>query len=185
MVRKTLIVIALLLVAACNRNATKPQSTSVLAPETKSTPPPTDVGSPMPPYSAASLDGKRFDLAAEHGKVVFLNVWATWCGPCRYEIPELKKMHAKYAVKGFEVVGVSVDESGSQPVKEFVKENAIGYPIVLDAQGRIANLLQTTVLPTSLVIDRSGRIVWREIGAIDPNDQSLTTAIEKALAAKG
>src|ERR1043165_10316624 len=128
--------------------------------------PTTDVGATMPPFHATMLDGSPFDLAAERGKhVVFLNVWATWCGPCRFEIPELEKMHAKYAPRGFEVVGVSVDEEGSVPVKPFVQEQAIKYPIVLDPPGKIANVLQTTGLPTSVAIDRNGKIVWRRVGA--------------------
>ena len=136
----------------------------------------------MPAYQAALLDGKPFDLAAERpGKVVFLNVWATWCGPCRFEIPELEKMHAKYAARGFEVVGVSVDENGAEAVKPFVSEQSIGYPIVLDPPGKIANVLQTTVLPTSVLIDRNGKIVWRRIGALMGPDATLDAAIEKAL----
>jgi len=183
---RTWIVMALL-AAACNRHAKAPQpagSTTAARQQQSTTPPPTEVGSPMPPYRAAMLDGKRFDLAAERGNVVFLNVWATWCGPCRFEIPELKKMNAKYAARGFKVVGVSVDEGAPQQVRDFVKENAIGYPVALDPEGRIANLLQTTVLPTSLVIDRGGRIVWRQIGAVDEKDDTLTSAIEKALSAR-
>lgn len=148
------------------------------------TPPSTDVGKPMPAYAASTLDGKPFDLAAEKGEVVFLNVWATWCGPCRAEIPELKKMQSAYASRGFKVIGVSVDEGGPEQVKDFVKEEGVTYPIALDAEGRIANLLQTTVLPTSLLIDRSGTIVWRQVGQIEPNDEGLANALKKALAKK-
>ena len=145
--------------------------------------PSTDVGATMPPYQATLLDGKPFDLAAERGRnVVFLNLWATWCGPCRFEIPELEKMHAKYAARGFEVVGVSVDEGGAEAVKPFAKEQTIGYPIALDPSGKIANILQTTVLPTSVLIDRNGKIVWRRIGALMGPDATLDAAIEKALA---
>ena len=90
-------------------------------------------------------------------------------------------MHDAYAARGFEVVGVSVDETGASGVKSFVKENNIRYPIVLDAEGRIANVLQTTVLPTSLLIDRNGKIVWRQIGKIEMSDATLSAAIEKAL----
>jgi thiol-disulfide isomerase/thioredoxin len=144
--------------------------------------PSTDVGATMPPYQATMLDGKPFDLAAERGRnVVFLNLWATWCGPCRFEIPQLEKMHAKYAPRGFEVVGVSVDEGGAEAVKSFIKEQPIGYPIALDPSVKIANILQTTVLPTSVLIDRNGKIVWRRIGALMGPDATLDAAIEKAL----
>jgi len=151
--------------------------------EETAAPPSTEAGATMPPYQATLLDGKPFDLSAERGQhVVFLNLWATWCGPCRFEIPELEKMHAKYAARGFEVVGVSVDESGADAVAPFVKEQTVRYPIVLDPSGKIANLLQTTVLPTSVLIDRNGKIVWRRIGALMGPEPALDAAIEKALA---
>ena len=169
-----------------NAGATSSKSTSTVAKE-----PPaelasarTDVGDPMPAYSAKYLDGKPFDLASEKGKVVLLNVWATWCGPCRFETPELQALQNQYAAKGLKVIGVSVDEGETQAVKTFVAEEKINYAIAVDPDGRIANLVQTTVLPTSLLIDRGGKILWRQIGAIMPNDAKLKSVLEKAVAAR-
>lgn len=127
------------------------------------------------------LDGSRFDLATRKGTVVLLNVWATWCGPCRHEIPELQAIHDKYKPQGFEVIGVSVDESGVDSVKQFAVEQKMTYPVAIDAEGKIADLLQTSVLPTSVLIDRQGKIVWKKFGAVLPNDVELTQAIEAAL----
>ncbi len=141
----------------------------------------TEVGAMMPEYSAMNLDGTKFDLAARRDKVVLLNVWATWCGPCVYEIPELQRIHDQYASRGFEVVGVSVDESGVEAVKQFVDDQKMRYPVALDPQGQLANLLQTSVLPTSVLVDRGGKVVWKKYGAILENDQELKQAIEKAL----
>ncbi|HYI12189.1 MAG TPA: TlpA disulfide reductase family protein [Thermoanaerobaculia bacterium] len=141
----------------------------------------TDVGSKMPEYAAMYLDGSKFDLAARRDKVVLLNVWATWCGPCRYEIPELQAIHDRYAPRGFEVVGVSVDESGIESVKEFVVEQKMTYPVVLDAEGKLANILQTSVLPTSIIVDRTGKVVWKKYGAIFKGDEELDKAIQEAL----
>ncbi|MGA8808366.1 MAG: TlpA disulfide reductase family protein [Thermoanaerobaculia bacterium] len=142
----------------------------------------TDVGDSMPAYTARYLDGKPLNLAGEKGTVIFLNVWATWCGPCRFETPELQALQNQYAAKGLKVIGVSVDEGETAAVKTFVTEQKITYPIAVDPEGRIANLLQTTVLPTSLLLDRNGKIVWRQIGAIMPNDGKLKAAVEKAVA---
>jgi thiol-disulfide isomerase/thioredoxin len=144
----------------------------------------TEVGDPMPAYAAAYLDGKPLNLANEKGSVIFLNVWATWCGPCRFETPELQALQNQYAANGLKVIGVSVDEGDKAEVKTFVAEQKITYPIAVDPEGRIATLLQTTVLPTSLLIDRDGKIVWRQIGAVMPNDAKLKAAVEKAVAAK-
>ena len=128
------------------------------------------------------LDGSKFDLASKRDKVVLLNLWATWCGPCRYEIPELQTIHAKYAPKGFEVIGVSVDESGVESVRDFIKEQKkMTYPVVVDADGKITNILETSVLPTSVLLDRTGKIVWKKYGAIMEGDPELKQAIEKTL----
>ena len=143
-----------------------------------------DVGDPMPAYTAAFLDGKPLNLASEKGNVVFLNVWATWCGPCRFETPELQALQNQYGASGLKVIGVSVDEGDTEPVKTFVAEQKITYPIAVDPEGRIATLVQTTVLPTSLLIDRNGKIVWRQVGAVMPNDAKLKAAVEKAVAEK-
>ena len=141
-----------------------------------------EVGSMMPAYSAKYLDGAKLDLAAEHGHVVFLNLWATWCGPCRYEIPELQALHDKYAPKGFKVIGVSLDESGVAAVKEFAAAQKMTYPIAIDPEGRLSTVLQTSVVPTSVLIDRSGRIVWKRFGVVSTSDETLTSALQQALA---
>ena len=182
------IVVSLLVLAsfsACKR-AEKPASTTeeqktATAPATAQTTTGTEVGSPMPEYSATNLDGSKFELASKREKVVLLNVWATWCGPCRYEIPELQRIHNEHASRGFEVVGVSVDESGVESVKQFVDEYKMTYPVTLDPQGKLANILQTSVLPTSVLLDRNGKIVWKKYGAILENDEELKAAIEAAL----
>jgi thiol-disulfide isomerase/thioredoxin len=180
---------ALVALAACSRQqgTTPPRPRS--RPAVKAAPTVmeggTDVGAAMPAYSAKLLDGKTFDIGQEKGQVVLINVWATWCGPCRFEIPELQALHNKYAGRGFKVVGVSVDETGVDAVKPFVEENKITYPIVLDTDGKIANVLRTTVLPTSVIIGRNGKIIWRKIGAVMPNETaSVDAVVQRALAPK-
>jgi thiol-disulfide isomerase/thioredoxin len=142
------------------------------------------IGSTMPAFSATYLDGKPFDLAGERGNVVFLNLWATWCGPCRFEIPELELLHQKQAAAGLRVIGVSLDEGNPGAVKEFVEKHKMTYPIVLDPTGRSATILEASVIPTSVVIDRMGKVVWRKYGVVSTADASLNGAIEKALAAR-
>jgi len=180
----------LVVFAACRQREQAVTTTTATKPVTRGTPagsaPPatttgTDIGSVMPEYSALWLDGSKFDLASKRDKVVLLNLWATWCGPCRYEIPELQTLHAKYQPKGFEVIGVSVDESGADSVKQFVAEQKMTYPVALDPEGKLAGILQTSVLPTSILLDRNGRIVWKHYAAIMPDDKELVQAIEKAL----
>jgi thiol-disulfide isomerase/thioredoxin len=180
--KRTLIVsLALVIVAAC-KPAEQPAKTAAVpkpkpAPQAASA----EQGAKMPEYSAAWLDGTKFDLASRRKNVVLLNLWATWCGPCRFEIPVLQKMHTQYGPKGFEVIGVSVDEGSADAVKQFVTENKMTYPIALDPDGKLANIFQTSVLPTTALIDRNGTIVWKHFGLIEENDPTLKKAIEKAL----
>ncbi|HEX3582489.1 MAG TPA: TlpA disulfide reductase family protein [Thermoanaerobaculia bacterium] len=160
-------------------------ATSSTAAQTTSAPTQTaDVGQSMPAYTTDLLDGKKFDISAERGNVVFLNLWATWCGPCRYEIPELQSLHQKYASRGFKVVGISLDDTGVGGVKQFVSQHSMTYPIAYDPDGKIATIFQSSVLPTSVIVDRSGQIVWKKFGAVSMDDPTLTEALTKALDAK-
>ena len=186
----TLLLSFTLVLAACRQREQAVATSGTTQPAKKTAAPAqtatgTDVGAAMPEYSAMWLDGSKFDLASKRDKVVLLNVWATWCGPCREEIPVLQSLHDKFQSKGFDVVGVSVDEGDIESVKQFVTEQKVTYPIVLDPQGKIANLLQISVLPSSVLLDRHGTIVWKHYQAIPPNDTAgiaeLTQAIEKAL----
>jgi thiol-disulfide isomerase/thioredoxin len=171
------LLVLLIAIAGCKRSETAvPSRTSAPATATG-----TEVGFALPEYTAMKLDGSTFDLASTRKKVVLLNIWATWCGPCRYEIPELQRIHDQYAARGFEVIGVSVDESGVESVKQFVAEHKMTYPQVLDAEGKLATILETSMLPTSVMLDRTGKIVWKKIGAIEANDKELTSILEKTL----
>ncbi|HYC87725.1 MAG TPA: TlpA disulfide reductase family protein [Thermoanaerobaculia bacterium] len=173
-----LVALFVVVVAGCKRGETAVQQQKTAPAQTATG---TEPGAMMPEYSAMNLDGSKFELATRRDKVVLLNLWATWCGPCRYEIPELQRMHDEYSRRGFEVVGVSVDESGIESIREFVGENKMTYPVVLDPQGKLANVLEASVLPTSVLIGRDGKIVWKKVGAILEGDEELKSAIEKAL----
>ncbi len=140
-----------------------------------------EVGTLMPPYSGKLLDGSDFQVGNLKGKVVLINVWATWCGPCRFEIPELESLHKQHAGSGLKVIGISVDEGGEASVTQFVTDQKMTYSVALDPEGRIANLLQTTVLPTTILVDRNGKIVWRQVGAVAPGDAKLRSALNAAL----
>jgi thiol-disulfide isomerase/thioredoxin len=144
-----------------------------------------EVGSAMPEYSGKGLDGSTFSIKNELGRVVLLNMWATWCGPCRAEIPVLQALQGKYGAKGFKVIGVSLDDSSAQStVRDFVRDRHIAYPVVLDPDGNLANMFQATVIPTSVLVDRQGKILWRQVGALPENDSRLIAAIERALGSK-
>ncbi|HEX7072000.1 MAG TPA: TlpA disulfide reductase family protein [Rhodothermales bacterium] len=118
---------------------------------------------PAPDFSLKTLEGAQFALADHRGEVVLLNFWATWCGPCIVEIPDLQELHETYADSGLTVVGVSVEEGEEDLVRDFVAEMAMTYPVIVDIE--MADTYGGVYgLPTTFVIDKNGQIVERVIG---------------------
>ncbi len=117
----------------------------------------------MPDFSMKTLDGGSWSLSGHRGSVVLLNFWATWCPPCRQELPGLVRVAKAYRGRGVEVAGVSMDEEADL-VRQFAAQHAISYPVLMPSPGEeLASQVQS--LPTSLLIDRHGRIAKTYVGA--------------------
>ena len=141
-----------------------------------------EVGLAVPAYSTISLAGDSVSLAKQHGKVVLLNIWATWCHPCRAEIPELLALQAKYGGRGLELIGVSIDTDGTDDaIRTFTREFRMNYPIWRDPDERISTQFLAVGVPATFLIDRRGVLQWRKTGPIAPNDTALAAAIERTL----
>ena len=141
-----------------------------------------EVGAPAPAYATVSVDGDSVSLASLRGKVVLFNIWATWCHPCRDEIPELRAIHAKYRDRGLELVGVSVDADGTDDaIRGFMNEFQMTYPVWRDPDERVSTRFLAIGVPATYLIDRNGILQWRKTGPIAPKDTSLSNAIERAL----
>jgi thiol-disulfide isomerase/thioredoxin len=120
-----------------------------------------------PSISLTDIEGKRLDLADYKGKVVVLDFWATWCGPCRAEIPGFTELQDKYASQGFSMIGISLDDEPG-PVVDFYKEFKMNYPVAVGNQ-RIGELYGGILgLPTTFVIGRDGRIYAKHTGGVNP-----------------
>jgi len=127
-----------------------------------------EVGSTAPDFKAVELPGGRpATIENYRGKVVLLNIWATWCPPCKVEMPSMERLHKKLAGTDFQLVAVSVDEEDSSVVNKFVHEYGLTFPVLHDQDGSIRQIYQTTGVPESFVIDRDGVIVKKVIGAAD------------------
>ena len=123
-----------------------------------------------PEFELKDADGKTVRLSDYKGKVVLLDFWATWCGPCKIEIPWFIEFERTYKDKGFSVIGVSMDEEGWTAVKPFISELAINYRI-LQGSDSLAQLYGgVDALPTTFLIDRSGRIAATHVGLADKDD---------------
>ena len=141
-----------------------------------------EIGQPAPGYATVSLAGDSVSLADQRGKVVLLNVWATWCHPCRDEIPELRELQKKYEGRGLEIVGVSVDADGNdEGIKTFMQEFEMTYPIWRDPDERVSTQFLVFGVPATFLIDKGGVLRWRKTGPIQPGDTTLSNAIERAL----
>jgi len=140
------------------------------------------VGGEAPEYAAVSLEGDSVALASFRGSPVLLNVWATWCAPCRKEMPDLQRLHERYEARGLRVVGVSIDAPGADAaVHDFLAEFGITYTILRDPEDRISSLLQSPGVPVTLLIDAGGIVRWRHLGPVTSEDPGLVSAIEAAL----
>jgi cytochrome c biogenesis protein CcmG, thiol:disulfide interchange protein DsbE len=133
---------------------------------------PVEVGTSAPEIVATDLSGERVALSDHRGEVILLNVWATWCLPCREEMPSMQRLHEKLGDEGFRVIAVSVDAlpGGRDPtpvVARFVEEYALDFDIWLDPAGSVQRTYRTTGVPETFVIDRNGVIVKKVLGAIE------------------
>ena len=130
-----------------------------------------------------TLEGEPVTLAALSGSVVVLNVWATWCLPCREEIPQLEALHREYATQGLKTIGVSIDAAGmGADVRDFATEQGMTYPIWLDPDHQFSLKFLTVGVPETFVIDRAGVIRFRMIGAFRRGDTTLAAAVRRAMA---
>ena len=125
------------------------------------------VGGPAPNFTFPGLDGKMVSLTDYKGKVVFLNVWATWCPPCKEEMPSMEKLYQQLKGEDFEILAVSIDTSGAKAIGPFMKENGLSFPALLDAGGTIRDLYGTTGIPESYIIGKEGLIEKIVIGPLD------------------
>lgn len=150
-------------------------------------PPPEDPirpGQPAPTFELPRLDGGApVSLEGLRGRVVLLNFWATWCGPCEAEMPAMQRLHTALAGPDFELLAVSVD-AGREEVDAFRKRLGLGFPILLDPEKRVSSRYQSHRFPESYLIDRDGRILARYIGPRDWDDAVYVDHIRGVMAGR-
>jgi thiol-disulfide isomerase/thioredoxin len=143
-----------------------------------------DVGTRAPDFRAVDLgtgDSISFHKAYD-GKITLVNIWATWCIPCRLEMPAMQRLYDALATQGFRIAAVSIDEGGATDVLAFARDLNLSFDILHDRSGRIQQIYQTTGVPESFLLDRKGVIVKRIIGAYDWSSPVNRALIERLLA---
>jgi thiol-disulfide isomerase/thioredoxin len=165
-----------------------PTSAPSNAPAEQQAPPSPLLNKPAPVFTLVDLQGKKVSLASFRGRPVMVNFWATWCGPCKVEIPWFEKLHDQYAGQGFEILGVSTDEldlddkaklsTEKAEVVKFAKGMQMNYPVLLNGLS-LKGYGELDSFPTSFYVDRSGKVVDVEVGLISRDE--IEANIKKAL----
>jgi len=138
-----------------------------------------------PEYQVTTLDGQTVSLADYRGKVILINLWATWCEPCIEEMPLLEDLSQKFSQADFEIIGVSIDESGYEnQIHRFLDSAEISYPIWLDPSNEFQFKFRTIGVPESFLIDGEGRIVHQWKGAFDPMSEETINLVESTIEGK-
>jgi thiol-disulfide isomerase/thioredoxin len=171
----------LLTLSACNR---APQESTAPPAEPAGDAPVLELlkeGPAFPDFAATDITGRAISSKGLRGKVVLVNFWATWCPPCRAEIPDLIKLQDKYRDK-LVIIGVSEDEGGVDEVKAFVAQQRMNYPIVMTTPELSAVFRGVSALPTTFVIDREGRLAQRHVGLLNAARTELEAQVLSGMA---
>jgi len=128
-------------------------------------------GSKAPEFTLKTLEGEELSLGDLRGKVVLINFWATWCPPCKEEIPLFKEVYKKYRDRGFEILAISMD-SKPEPVKKFVREMDFPFPVLMD-DGKVSEIYGVQGLPTSFLVNREGELVKVRLGKYKEVEEDL------------
>lgn len=121
-------------------------------------------GFPAPNFTLKDVNGRSYRLADLRGQIVFLNIWATWCPPCRMEMPSMERLHRRLQGKDFIMLAVSEDEDGVTAVRPFIDQMGLTFPVLLDPEGVLPSRYGVTGYPETFVIDRDGSVIQHTIG---------------------
>jgi peroxiredoxin len=138
------------------------------------------LNNPAPDFTLKSLSGENLNLTEQRGTITVINFWASWCGPCRKEMPVLQNIHDKYTDLGVQVWGINVEQE-NQAGRDFLSKVDINFPILFDNKNTISELFQVVAMPTTVVVDRSGKVRYIFRGYMDGYEKKYVKAIKKLI----
>lgn len=176
---------AFLLIGAISCGGVSQSAENTNAAKTKSEYPPLQTA--IAQADIQNFDGTTFKVTDKKGKVLLLNLWATWCGPCKEEMPKLVEMQNKYGDKGFEVIGLNTNDDGDTPekIEKFAKEEGLNYTLVYaptQMQADITNFTQNGGIPQSLLVDREGNLRGVFLGGSEAEIRKMQNTVAKVMA---
>ena len=136
-----------------------------------------------PDFAVPDLTGQAVRLSGLRGKVVLVNLWTTWCPPCREEMPSMERLYQRLRDRGFVLLAISQDEGGKAVVEPFVRELGLTFPVLVDPEHQVGDRYEVWGYPESFIIDREGRVVERVIGPRDWTAPDQVAALERLLEA--
>jgi peroxiredoxin len=128
---------------------------------------PIKAGTKAPNFRLEDLKGKKSELKHYKGNVIFINFWATWCGPCKEEMPSMEELCKQFRDKDFVFLAISVDYAGIKPVREFIEKYRYTFPVLIDPKCETLDLFEVKGIPTTFLIDKKGIIIGKAVGPRD------------------
>ena len=135
----------------------------------------------IPNFCLEGLNGEKVKLSALVGNVIFLNLWTTWCGPCKDEMPSMEELYEHYKQRDFVLLTISLDEGSPEPTRKFIQKNLYRFPVLLDPAGKTLDLFNINRIPATVIIDKKGRIIGRAIGPRDWSKPEVFSLIDQML----
>lgn len=139
-----------------------------------------ELGQPAPDFTLKSMAGTNLKLTEQRGKIIVINFWASWCGPCRKEMPVLQKFYDKYQDLGVSVWGVNVEQE-NQAGRDFLADLNLSFPILFDASNTISAMYQVEAMPTTVIVDRDGLVRYAFKGYKSGYEKKYAKAIKKLI----
>jgi len=137
------------------------------------------------PFELPDVQGHLVRLADLRGRPVLINIWATWCYPCREEMPSMNALYKDYGAKGLAMVAIATDTGGKAVVTPFIQTYGLTFPVLLDPQDIVGRQLQVSGIPTSYLLDKRGRVIGLVIGGRDWNSRQMRHLVDQLLAEEG
>ena len=135
----------------------------------------------MPNMTLEDLRGGKCELKTLEGKVIFLNFWATWCGPCKEEMPSMEQLYQQFKDKGFVFLAISVDYEGTKRVRDYIEKHRYGFPVLLDQKSKTLDLFDVKQIPTTFIIDKQGRMLGKAVGPRNWNKPEVASLVNVLL----
>ncbi len=130
-----------------------------------------------PDFRLENLKGEKLELKNFKGKVIFLNFWATWCGPCKEEMPSMEILFQQFKEKDFVFLSISVDYEERKAVKEFIEKQRYSFPVLLDPKCNALDLYEVRRIPTTIIIDKNRKMIGRAVGPINWKSQEVISLL--------